>query len=524
MKSTAQVVVIGGGVVGASVLYHLTKAGWTDVVLLERKQLTAGSTWHAAGGMHTLNGDPNVARLQQYTVNLYQRDRGRVRPELQHPPPGRADAGRHPRTARLAAHGARPRPLPRDAHGPDLDRARPSSSTRCSRSTSSSARSTTPTRGRSTRTASPTPTRSAPATAAPRSTPTRGSPGSPSAPTARGTSSPTRDHTIHAEHVVNCGGLWAREVGRMVGLELPVLAMEHHYLVTEPMQEVIDYNARAGRELPHMIDFAGEIYARQEGQCDPARHVRAGQQAVVAARDAVGLRVPVARPRPRPHRPRARARLRPLPRRRPGRHPALRQRPVHVQPRRQPAGRPDPRHARHVGRLRGDGRAVAGRRCRPVARQLDGRRRPGRRHLGHGRRPLRRLGDARLHQRQGPRELLAAVPDHVPQRGAAGGAPVAHDADLRPPHRAQRGVGRRVRARAPAVVPAPRSRADRGRHVPPLERVRAASARSRAPCASGSGSSECSNFAKYRVSRRGRRRLAAGPVHQPAARRSAART
>ncbi|MEY3748640.1 MAG: hypothetical protein RLZZ449_534, partial [Actinomycetota bacterium] len=71
MKSSARVVVIGGGVVGASVLYHLTKEGWTDVVLLERKQLTAGSTWHAAGGMHTLNGDPNVARLQQYTVNLY---------------------------------------------------------------------------------------------------------------------------------------------------------------------------------------------------------------------------------------------------------------------------------------------------------------------------------------------------------------------------------------------------------------------------------------------------------------------
>ena len=57
---------------GASVLYHLTKAGWTDVVLLERKQLTSGSTWHAAGGMHTLNGDPNVAKLQQYTINLYQ--------------------------------------------------------------------------------------------------------------------------------------------------------------------------------------------------------------------------------------------------------------------------------------------------------------------------------------------------------------------------------------------------------------------------------------------------------------------
>jgi dimethylglycine dehydrogenase len=71
MKSTAQVVVIGGGVVGCSVLYHLTKAGWKDVVLVERDILTSGSTWHAAGGFHTLNGDPNVAKLQGYTIGLY---------------------------------------------------------------------------------------------------------------------------------------------------------------------------------------------------------------------------------------------------------------------------------------------------------------------------------------------------------------------------------------------------------------------------------------------------------------------
>src|SRR5438552_13292677 len=71
MKSAAKVVVIGGGVVGASVLFHLTKAGWHDVLLIERDELTSGSTWHAAGGMHTVNGDPNVAKLQQYTINLY---------------------------------------------------------------------------------------------------------------------------------------------------------------------------------------------------------------------------------------------------------------------------------------------------------------------------------------------------------------------------------------------------------------------------------------------------------------------
>ena len=57
-------------------LYHLTKAGWQDVLLIERDELTSGSTWHAAGGMHTVNGDPNVAKLQQYTINLYRSSSG----------------------------------------------------------------------------------------------------------------------------------------------------------------------------------------------------------------------------------------------------------------------------------------------------------------------------------------------------------------------------------------------------------------------------------------------------------------
>ena len=71
MKTHAQVVIIGGGVIGCSVLYHLTKLGWRDVVLCERKELTAGSSWHAAGGFHALNSDPGVARLQSYTIDLY---------------------------------------------------------------------------------------------------------------------------------------------------------------------------------------------------------------------------------------------------------------------------------------------------------------------------------------------------------------------------------------------------------------------------------------------------------------------
>ena len=99
MKTQARVVVIGGGVVGCSVLYHLTKAGWKDVVLVERDILTSGSTWHAAGGFHTLNGDPNVAKLQGYTIGLYNELEKHLRPGLRAAPLRRPDPGRHARSA-----------------------------------------------------------------------------------------------------------------------------------------------------------------------------------------------------------------------------------------------------------------------------------------------------------------------------------------------------------------------------------------------------------------------------------------
>jgi dimethylglycine dehydrogenase len=265
MKSSAQVVVIGGGVVGASVLYHLTKAGWRDVVLVERKQLTAGSTWHAAGGMHTLNGDPNVARLQQYTVNLYKEIEAESGQACGiHLPGGLQLADTPERLDWLRMAQARGRylgmhmemlsmreakalnPLLEEKYfvGALFDEDEGSvdpygvtvAYTVCARNRGAEVYTDTWVTGLSQR------------------------------PDGTWNVITDRDHTIHAEHVVNAGGLWAREVGRMCGLELPVLAMEHHYLMTEPMQEVIDYNAANGRELPHCIDFAGEIYARQEGQ------------------------------------------------------------------------------------------------------------------------------------------------------------------------------------------------------------------------------------------------------------------
>ncbi len=262
MKTHTRVAVIGGGVVGCSVLYHLTKAGWKDVVLLERDQLTAGSTWHAAGGFHTLNGDPNVAKLQGYTISLYD--------ELEkisgqscglHRSGGLLLADTPERMEWLKMAHARARylgletellssrearellPLIEEKYfvGAMLDKA----------DGNLDPYGTTHAYAKSARIGGAEIYLQTRITAI-----TRRADGSWDLLTDKG--------TINAEHVVNAGGLWAREVGRMVGIELPVLAMEHMYLVTDDMPEVIEFNRLRGHELPHAIDFKAEIYMRQE--------------------------------------------------------------------------------------------------------------------------------------------------------------------------------------------------------------------------------------------------------------------
>jgi dimethylglycine dehydrogenase len=264
MKRETQVVVIGGGVVGASVLYHLTKAGWTDVVLLERRELTAGSTWHAAGGMHTLNGDPNVSKLQQYTIKLYEEiERVSGQDCSIHLPGGLMLADTEVRMDFLRMAVARGRYLgmdlelitPKEAQDlfPLLDpqyfvgalydpvegHVDPSGVTRayvkCAQLAGAEVHQHTPVTGLAQR------------------------------PDGTWDVRVESGDVIHAEHVVNAGGLWAREVGRMVGLELPVLAMEHQYLITVDMPEVAAHVAATGNEMPMALDFGGEIYIRQEG-------------------------------------------------------------------------------------------------------------------------------------------------------------------------------------------------------------------------------------------------------------------
>jgi dimethylglycine dehydrogenase len=264
MKSHAKVVVIGGGVVGCSVLYHLTKAGWSDVVLLERSELTSGSTWHAAGGMHTINGDPNVAKLQKYTVELYKEIEDYSGQDIGlHMTSGLMLAATKERFDWLKGIHAKGRYMgqdtqlltPKEAHElmPLLD---PDQFVGALFD---------PVEGH----LDPYGTTHAYARSAKKN----------GAEIYLHTKVEdlvqledgtwrvlTNKGDIIAEHVVNAAGLWAREVGRMSGLELPVLAMEHMYLITEDMPEVAAANQSLGKELMHCVDFDGEIYLRQERQ------------------------------------------------------------------------------------------------------------------------------------------------------------------------------------------------------------------------------------------------------------------
>lgn len=262
MKSHAQAVIIGGGVVGCSVLFHLARAGWTDVLLIERSELTSGSSWHAAGGFHTLNGDPNVAKLQAYTVSLYE--------ELEkisgqscglHLTGGVMMADTEERMNFLRYVHATGRALgmeteiitPTEAKAmfPLMDE------------TCFVGALWDPVEGH----LDPSGTTHAYAKAAQKlgaSIELR-NPVTGLSQASDGTwSITTKNGIVKTEHVVNAGGLWAREIGRMAGLELPLLAMEHMYLLTDEMPEVTEFNQDTGRELVGVIDFKGEIYTRQE--------------------------------------------------------------------------------------------------------------------------------------------------------------------------------------------------------------------------------------------------------------------
>ena len=260
--TTARVVVIGGGVVGCSVLYHLAKGGWSDVLLLERSELTSGSTWHAAGGCHTINGDPNVAALQKYTIDLYKEIEALSGQAVGHHITGGVMLAATPErfdwlksiAAKNKYQGIEAEIItPEEAHElmPLLD---PSQFVGAMRSTVDGHLDPSGTTYAYAKSARHYGARIE--THCKVDGIVRGRDGGWIVQTAKG--------DVACEHVVNAGGLWAREVGRMVGLEIPVLAMEHMYLLTEDMPEVAEVNARTGKQVIHAVDFDGELYLRQE--------------------------------------------------------------------------------------------------------------------------------------------------------------------------------------------------------------------------------------------------------------------
>jgi dimethylglycine dehydrogenase len=260
MRTTARAVVIGGGVVGVSVLYHLAKAGWRDLLLLDKNELTSGSTWHAAGGVTTLNADANVSRLQKYTFDLYR--------ELEnitglscgiHHNGGIYLAGSDGQVDFLKLIHSRARYLGMATELIPLSEAKRRNVLIATEHFKAAL--WREDGGH----VDPYLVTQAYAAAA------RGLGAEIQRFTKVTALKQRSDHSwdvitdkgnIRAEHVVNAAGLWAREVGRMAGLFVPIAAMEHHYLITEKVPEL----AGLEREIINTADFTGEIYLRQEGE------------------------------------------------------------------------------------------------------------------------------------------------------------------------------------------------------------------------------------------------------------------
>ncbi|MFT4715263.1 MAG: dimethylglycine dehydrogenase [Paracoccaceae bacterium] len=259
MKTHAQAVVIGGGLIGCSILYHLAKLGWKDVVLLERDELTSGSTWHAAAGLHGLHDNNNISKLQYYTMQLYKDLEAETGQGCGIFQPGALYLAQTPeREHQLRLQAAKALSFGVDFHEISIEEAQKLhplvnfDGVRCVMFEGDGGN------------VDPSGVTQAYATGARnlgaeihRFTPVTATKAQPDSTwiveTPKG--------NIHTQWVVNVAGLWGREVAAMAGIELPLLPTEHQYFVTETIAEV----AAIGRRLPSVSDRDGEYYLRQEG-------------------------------------------------------------------------------------------------------------------------------------------------------------------------------------------------------------------------------------------------------------------
>jgi glycine cleavage system T protein len=251
----ARAVVVGGGIVGCSVAYHLAKLGWRDVVLLERRQLSCGTTWHAAGLVGQLRSSHNLTRLASYGAVLYERLEAET---------GQATGFRRSGSISVARSAERLTELKRGASmarcfGVDVEVISPREAGRLwplmrtddlagavwiPRDGRTNPIDTTLALAKGARNAGATILENVTVTGIHR---TNGA--------ATGVSTDQGD--IVSDVVVNCAGMWGREVGRMAAVNVPLHASEHLYIVTEPLAGVT-------RDLPVLRDTDGYIYAREE--------------------------------------------------------------------------------------------------------------------------------------------------------------------------------------------------------------------------------------------------------------------
>ncbi len=260
LPERAQAVVIGGGLIGCSILYHLAKLGWRDVVLLERAELTSGSTWHAAANIHGLHDSTNISRLQHYTMGLYKELEAETGQGCGIFQPGSLYlAQTEAREHQLRLQAAKARYYGMNFHEVSQAEAEALhplvdfSGVRCimfePQGGNVDPSGVTMAYAAGARARGARILRDCPVTA------TRPeADGSWTVETPRG--------SVRAGWIVNAAGLWAREVAAMAGLRLPLVPTEHQYFVTETIPEI----AALDRRLPSVADRDGEYYLRQEGK------------------------------------------------------------------------------------------------------------------------------------------------------------------------------------------------------------------------------------------------------------------
>jgi len=258
MRTTTRAVVIGGGIAGCSALYHLTQEGWTDVMLLERDELTSGTTWHSAaqvtnfGGIqvmvglktHSIKLYEELANDPDYPINYHHGDGGlRLASEDWHLDGYRhfqsmargmgiefelldaqESARRHPLITTEGLKGALWDPMDGDIDPAQLCQAL----ARRARKAGAEVHRHTPVTGLT--------------------------------QTGDGWIVHTDKGDIHAEHVVNAGGYRCNEIGAMMGVHLPVVSMEHQYFLTEPIREIEELDYR----VPLLRCPTDDFYSRQE--------------------------------------------------------------------------------------------------------------------------------------------------------------------------------------------------------------------------------------------------------------------